>query len=404
MRNFHRISQKKGALFLVLILLILVVLSVIIGLSLRRDPVAENLKNDQVIKILFVMKDKKQALFTDVFVYYPVSRRGALINILGNTGGIYESLGRVDRIDAIFAEKGIDTYKAEIEKLIGLPVPFYIVVDLDDFGKLTDMLGGMKVFVPSPVDVQSGTGERWLLPSGAVTLDGDKIRTYLTYSNSDESEDSTDDRRQNVMVAFLSALNRNSSVMFTKKNFPYYSEKISSNVETNDLFKLLLEISKVDSERLVPQTITGSTRNVDGKLLLFPLYDGQLIKDVVKQTTSALVSPEETMSSRIYVLEIKNGTTVQGLARNTSALLQSAGYDVLSTMNADSTDYEKTMIINHIGNAEVAKNLGGFIHCTNIVEEDVKPESAGTESDAQVDFTIILGKDFDGRYVRSNER
>src|SRR5574344_1190980 len=158
MRNFHRISQKKGALFLVLILLILVVLSVIIGLSLRRDPVAENLKNDQVIKILFVMKDKKQALFTDVFVYYPVSRRGALINILGNTGGIYESLGRVDRIDAIFAEKGIDTYKAEIEKLIGLPVPFYIVVDLDDFGKHTAVIGEMNAFAPPPVVALNGSG------------------------------------------------------------------------------------------------------------------------------------------------------------------------------------------------------------------------------------------------------
>lgn len=402
--RFNRVNQTKGAVFLALILIILIVLAVVISLSLKSDPVEENLKNDQVIKVLFVMEDKNHALFTDVFVYYPVSRRGALINILGNTGAIYESIGRVDRIDAIFTEKGIDTYKAEIEKLIGLPVPFSIVISLDQFGELTDMLGGMKVFVPSPVDVQGGAGERWMLPSGAVTLDGDKIRTYLTYTAPDESEDSSDDRRQNVMVSFLSALNRNASTMFKKKNFPLYSSKMSANIRNDDLFKLLSEISNVDSERLVPQTITGSSRNVDGKVLLFPYYDGQLIKDIVKQTTSALVSPEETMNSRIYVLEIQNGTPTQGLARNTSALLQSAGYDVLSTLNADRNDYDKTLIINHIGNKEVAKNLGAFIHCTNIIEEEIKPESAGTESDAQVDFTIIIGKDFDGRYVRASER
>ena len=72
----------------------------------------------------------------------------------------------------------------------------------------------------------------------------------------------------------------------------------------------------------------------------------------------------------------------------------------MSTINADRNDYEETKIINHIGNIDIAKNLGNFIHCTNIIEESVEPESSGIESDSNVDFTIILGKDFDGRYVK----
>ena len=126
-------------------------------------------------------------IFSDVFIYYPVSHRGALINILGNTGAIFKSLQRVDRIDAVYTQKGIEVYKAEIENLIGQTIPFYVEMNMKDFGELTDMLGGLKVFVPSPVDIQSEEGERWLLPSGAVTLDGDKITTYLTYSKPEES-------------------------------------------------------------------------------------------------------------------------------------------------------------------------------------------------------------------------
>ena len=96
---------------------------------------------------------------------------------------------------------------------------------------------------------------------------------------------------------------------------------------------------------------------------------------------------------------------IQGLARNTAALLKSAGYDVLSTLNAERQDIEKTQIINHIGNADIAKNLGDFIHCTNIVEEEIKPDGEdgydnAYEASSNVDFTIILGKDFDGRYVK----
>ena len=52
-----------------------------------------------------------------------------MINILGNTGAIFQSIGRVDRIDAVYTEKGIETYKSEIEKLIGQEIPFYIDIN-----------------------------------------------------------------------------------------------------------------------------------------------------------------------------------------------------------------------------------------------------------------------------------
>jgi len=393
-------GETKGAIFLVIILFILVGVTVFLSLSLRTDTVDESLKNESVIKVLFVMEDSNQVLFTDVFFYYPVSQHGALINILGNTGAIYESISRVDRIDAIYSEMGIETYRSEVEKLIGMSIPFYMVLHREQFSELTDMLGGMNVFVPAPVDVKNDEGQRWLLPSGAVTLDGDKINTYLTYLKSDESDTEQQDRRQNVMIAFLTALNRNRAQVLSPKSFPVYAKKIEANLEGKNLLRLLTEISNVDAERIQPQTITGSRRVVDGKVLLFPFYDGQLIKDVAKQTATALVSMDENTVNRTYVLEIQNGTNVQGLARNTSVLLQGAGYDVLSTLNADRNDYENTIIINHIGNKEIAENLGNFIRCTNIVEEEVKPESEGAEVSSNVDFTIILGRDFDGRFVK----
>ncbi len=405
MRKSRRNTANKSVIFLALIFIIVVAVAAFIALSLRVDTVDESLKNDSVIKTLVVLEDKKQVLFSDVFIYYPVSKRGALINILGNTGAIFQSLGRVDRIDAIYTEKGIEVFKAEIEKLIGQTIPFYLEMNMSSFGELTDMLGGLKVFVPSPVDVKNEHGERYLLPSGAVTLDGSKITTYLTYTKSDETESEVIDRRQNVMVAFLAALRKNSEYLANQKSFSMYSKKMNSNLKEKDLMKLLTEIAHVDSERLIPQAITGARRMVDGKELLFPFYDGQLIKDVVKQAANALVDLEDMSVNRIYVLEIQNGTTVQGLARNTAALLKSAGYDVLSTVNAEKSDIEKTQIINHIGNEEIARSLGNFIHCTNIVDEEIKPESAENyenpyETGTNVDFTIILGKDFDGRYVK----
>jgi anionic cell wall polymer biosynthesis LytR-Cps2A-Psr (LCP) family protein len=392
-------SANKNSVFLVIIFMILAVTAVVMIFALQTDTVGDMLQNDELIKILIVLEKEGTPICTDVLIYYPVSRRGALFDIPGNTGAIFSSIGRTDRIDQVYVEKGIEVYKSEIQKLTGTSIPFTLEISLEDFSVLADLLGGLRVFVPTAVDYFNIEGERFLLPSGAVTLDGDKIVDYLSYVLPEDTNSDIQDRKQNAIVAFFSALNVNKNTIFTKKVFPFFGERLKSNVDEEGLYKLLSEVSAIDAERLMPQTVLGASRIVEGKTLLFPYYDGQLIKDVFKQTTTALVSASGQVASRVYVLEIQNGTTVQGLAKNTAAILQGAGYDVLSTINAESNDIESTMIIDHIGNEAEAKVLADFILCENVVTEEIKADDE-LEADSLVDFTIILGKDFDGRYVR----
>ena len=398
----HIRDEQKGLLFLILIALVVVGAAVVIALSLRTDTVAKSLENDQVIRILYVLEDKPgSALMTEVVIYYPVSKKAAVVNIPANTGAIYDSLGRVDGIAAVYREKGINIYKQEIEKMLGMNIQFYSVVTLENFMKLCDMMGGMRVFIPEPVDAMSESGERWLLPSGAVTLDGDKTSVYLRYRLPDENSDDVLERYQNTMIAYFTMLSDKKSVVLSKRNFTRYSSLMTTNLDKDDMYKLMTLLSDMDTEYIMKQTITGSLRKVDRQTLLFPLNGGDFIKQAVAQATNMLISTGSTMTSRIYVLDIQNGTPQQGLAHNTAVLFQNASYDILSTSNADRNDYEKTVIIDHIGNREIAKMVGDFIHCTNIQEEEVKADAEGSQSAADVDFTIILGKDFDGRYVRS---
>ncbi len=389
------LSAGRHVIFIVLILVILGAMSLTVFFTLKTNVVEEVLKNDQIIKMLLVVEDGGNAMSTTILTYYPVSKRGAIIDILGNTGGIYSSLGRVDRIDAVYKEKGIDAYRAEIEKLVNTTIPFSVEISLDDFSVLTDLFGGLSVSVLTPID-DVIDGIYYLLPSGQIRLDGDKVVTYLTYQG--ELEDSTDKsiRAENVVVSFFKALNENANEIFTKNTFKYYAQRMRANIGTEDFYTLLETISQVDAERLFPQVITGSERVVDGETLLFPYNDGQLIKDVLSQTVMALVS--ETTFSRVYALEIQNGTTIQGLARNTASLLRSTGYDVVSIINAEDNNHTETYIINHIGNDEVAKALGDFIRCDTIIKSEL--DTTVSDNNRLVDYTIVLGTDFDGRYVR----
>ncbi len=397
------IRLDRSILFLLIIFTVLLVTGAVLIFSMKTDPLQESLSQDSLLKVLVVIEHEKMPVSSHILAYYPGSNRAAMFDIPGETGLILKSLGRVDRIDAVFAEKGIRNYKTEIEGITGISVPFYLTATLDNFARLTDLVGGLEVFIPTPVDTVSGS-ERVLLPSGAVTLDGDKVISYMTYTDSLDQEGESAARKQRAVLAFFKKLNDNSSKVFSDRIFPVLSSCLESNVPEKSKKDLLAELSRIDAERLVPQRVTGSLREVDGKELLFPFYDGQLLKDIVRQTLGGLASEVAGAQERIYALEILNGTRKQGLARKTSELYQSFGYDVIAVRNADTAEYEETVLIDRIGNDAVSKSIAQVIQCENIQTASLEsfegqdPGSFGTE--ASVDFTIILGKDFDGRYVR----
>lgn len=393
-------DEQKGLLFLVLIVLILLAAGVAVALSMRTDTVAETLESDQVMRVLYVIDDNGEAMMSEVLIYYPESKKAMIVHIPDNIGHIYGSLGRVDGIAAIYREKGIDTYKAEIESLLGVRLPFYFVTKLEDFITLADILGGLHVFIPQAVDYTDENGTRYLLPSGAVSLDGDKAATYMKLHLPDDAAANIYERYQNIASAYFVQLSEKRAMLQDDKTFRIFTSLSQSNIKSNDLRRLIDILSQIDAESLIKQSVTGSERMVDGRKLVFPSDEGQFIRQAIAQATNMLISTGNTMTSRVYVLNILNGTPTQNLARNTAILYQNASYDVLGTSNANRNDYDKTVIIDHIGNAEIAKMVGDFIHCTNIQEEEVKSDATGNEVASDVDFTIILGKDFNGRYVR----
>jgi polyisoprenyl-teichoic acid--peptidoglycan teichoic acid transferase len=397
MRSFR---LDRSIAFLGGILFVLVLAVVVLAFAMKTDPLKDAIAGDKILKVLVVLEDGGKPISTNIVAYYPESKRAAMFDIPGETGLILKTLGRVDRIDSVYTEKDVNSYKTEIEGLTNIDVPFYLVINLDQFAKLADLLNGFNVFIPTPIDISAVSG-RVLLPSGAVTLDGDKVRTYVTYTDPLDQEGESSSRKQKAILAFFRAMNDNSGTAFSSTLFPSIRACMKSNLPSSSIKALMMEMSKIDAERLVPQRVTGSIREVDGKKLLFPFYDGQLLRDVIGQTLGGLASDASSAQERIYALEVLNGTKSQGLARNTSELYQSFGYDVIRTGNAENTEYEKTVIIDRIGNAAVASIIAKVIQCDNIQTANVEQSDSGDYgTEATVDFTVILGKDFDGRYVR----
>jgi len=161
-------------------------------------------------------------------------------------------------------------------------------------------------------------------------------------------------------------------------------------------------------DRVNIQSVGGNYREVSGKMLLIPYYDGNLVKDIVRQVLGTLTRPVEGFSSdRVFTVEVLNGTTVNGIAGRTAEILRGFGYDIISIGNADHSNYEKTVVIDRSGYESMAKDFAGIIRCKNLNFEGHSPEDPDGEITLQsheyrADFTLIIGRDFNGRYVTGN--
>jgi LCP family protein required for cell wall assembly len=361
--------------------------------QIRTDRITALIAEERTIAVQFMLREGEALRFSEVFLYNPRTNKGAIIDIPGNVGAIIESLKRVDRIDAVFNTEDPQAFRMLVESFVGLPIPFYCMFSFDEIERFVDILGGVEVFIANSMEKDS-QGNRVLLPSGNVTLDGGKARVFLSFADPEETELDRIGRIQKFLQAMLKKMGESAALVSHEAVAPFLKSSITTNLDGMAFQALCREIAQLDTDRIIFQRVLGNVRSVDNQALLFPHLEGQLFRDSVRQISASLTSADSRSLAEITVsVEIQNGTQTTGLARRTREVFQSFGFDIVSFSNAEHQDVEKTIVIDRRGNPEAASRVADIIRCSNIITE-----IPGSPSVA--DVTVLLGKDFDGRYVK----
>jgi hypothetical protein len=89
---------------------------------------------------------------------------------------------------------------------------------------------------------------------------------------------------------------------------------------------------------------------------------------------------------------ILNGCGVQGIGRHTARLLRSMNLDVIDYRNADSFEYEETLIVDRAGDIGTAARVGRLLGTGHVIQQ--VPETP------LVDVIVVVGRDYD-QYLSS---
>ncbi len=122
----------------------------------------------------------------------------------------------------------------------------------------------------------------------------------------------------------------------------------------------------------------------------------RLLKNTDKIELSHVdTSAREGQQFSYITVEVLNGCGVTGLAQKFTNYLRQQGFDVVYTGNADRMDYASTHIIQRAVQTEKEKSL---LKALELAEERLIEDSQSTP---HVDYTIILGKDYNQLNVYS---
>jgi hypothetical protein len=171
------------------------------------------------------------------------------------------------------------------------------------------------------------------------------------------------------------------------------------------LMLLFDEFVYIDTDRTNIQSVGGNTQEISGQMLVIPHWNGNLVKEVVRQTLATLTrDTEDHPGNQSLTVEVLNGTAINGLAGRTAEMLRSFGYDVISIGNADNSNYEGTIIIQRSGSDSMVDMFANVIRCNNVSRELITEENIedAYNYEYKADITLLIGKDFDGRYVTGN--
>ncbi len=248
-----------------------------------------------------------------------------------------------------------------VEKLLGVPVQYYAVIEFEAFERMIDEIGGLEIQVFERMKISPiGRSSLWL-----------EVRSYrfngafaLAYARARKTEGGDFDRatrQQQVLLAIRDQVIDLGIPTLLAKAPAVYSE-LSAGIHTNLSFDQMVALGllamQVDVEEDVRRGVIAPPEQVllethpDGAQVLKPIPDKvRLLRDEIFTGTGAirpsydLAKPEEAAQLEGARVAVLNGAGVEGLATETSEYLREQGLNVVEIANADRLDYEKSRVI-----------------------------------------------------------
>ena len=416
MKKNTKINQKKSKKYTFLkTLLILIILAILAFISYFIYGTIKNGGGTQglITTVMGQTKDELKTLepfsvlllgssqnMTDTimaFKYNPQTQNAYLISIPRDTfigDNKYEAKA-ADKINSVYQGKYPEKILAAVNKVTGLDLKYYVLVDTEALKAVVDAIGG--VYFDVPIDMKYTDKKQGLyinLKAGYQLLDGNKAEQVVRFRHNQDGSSysyeygNNDTGRMKTQRNFLKAVIKQTLTPTNILNIGKFIDIAQTYAKTNIPIEILKQYIapavNFSVDNLEAGTLPGVNEKCNGVWIF--VANKTKTKSYLAEMNNKLAGIDEDTKEELSNLkiEILNGSGNSNNLKKVKETLTNAGFTISNTATINST--EKTTIINK---SEINENI---LTSIQILLETGIISNSYTEGDT--DITIILGKDF----------
>ena len=452
-KNVKAVKKKKkksSILNKILLLLLIILIGLVAGIVYKTKQNGggmtgllstivghdeETLKNLDPIQVLLMgISTDNGGKLTDTIIvatYDPQNQKASLLSIPRDSFiGTNPATGSgYDKINAVYQKKGAEGTLEKVNKLTGLDIEYYMVIDNQALIELVDVIGGVEFNVPIDMNYDDKSQNLHIhLKAGLQEIDGEKAEQLLRFRKNNngttypEEYGGNDYGRMRTQREFMIETAKQTikakNILKVKDIIDIVYEYVDTNLSIATIkdyvpYAINIDINTIQSA-VVPGASYGPTTTPAYPLWFFVADKKQTAEliDELYGTEEEIVevngtgtgesdeleekedaeNSEKPITTEIskkeasdIKIEILNGTDSNQALTEVQKMLKKQGYNVKKTTNTSSIS--KTTIINKTGvDAKFTDNIKEILGVGNI--------STNTVTSSDVDITIIIGKDY----------
>ena len=316
-----------------------------------------------------------------------------------------------NKLNAAYAYGGASLAVETVSQLAGVPISHYAQINFDGFRDIVNALGGIEVDVPMTIDDADAGGH---LDAGLQTLNGDQALILCRARHAYDEVGPGDLYRaanQRLVLTAIAKKILSSDLVTIASSVNAISQYVTTDLDPLDIVGLAQALQGMDtSTSIFSATLPTTSEYIND--LWYEVVDEDAWDEMMARVEEGLAPTEESLidENTGTVLAaagdgaaggagavvggdvvVRNGNGVAGAAAEAEDLAEDAGYTVVDTGNAESFDYEQTLVIyDDAAAAARAQTLADALGVGVVQQNDGSYLFEG-------DFLVVLGADWEER-------
>lgn len=419
-----KVNKKKKShivlkIFLIILLIALIVggifaykvykngggLTGIVTTLIGTDP--EKAKNMPDFYCLLMGKSQNMTDTIIVAKYSPNTGNAALLSIPRDSfvGKNKKAATASDKINSKYQISPQKTLDA-VNDLTGLNIKYYVTIDTAALRHLVDAIGGVTFNVPINMDYDDSSQDLYIhLKAGEQLLNGEQAEWVVRFRHNNNgtsypvSYGDNDLGRMRTQREFIMEVAKQTLKIenITKINeiLKIAEEEVETNIDWNTMSNYIPALMNFKPENIRTETLPGVPEYCNGVAVYLvnetkskELVNELFLTDEGNTSENGEINTNEVNTGKVeektFKVEILNGTGSSTKLQKAIEQLKAQGYKV--TKQETTNIASETTIINRTQNTSKEENslkalLGAGVPITG-------------ENNSNVDFTIILGRDY----------